>query len=174
MMMQKADLRSQMKAARHSHPRGLLPATLLQPYFNESAILAGFWPMASEIDVRPALETWHHQGGTVALPRVVDGSRILQFHRWKPGLTLQRSVRGIMQPAPEWEPLTPTILLVPGLAFTQSGNRIGYGGGYYDATLADLRSTHKVTAIGICQTFQLVEVVPTEPCDEGLDKVLVI
>lgn len=101
-------------------------------------IVAGFWPLENEPDLRPVYEYLHTQGLTVVLPVVVKKQSPLEFHVWRPTDTLKPGAFGVLEPARS-EKLDPTVVLVPTLGFTDQGARLGYGGGYYDRTLAHLR-----------------------------------
>ena len=115
----------------------------------EPEIVAGFWPLADEPDLRSLFEYLHAQGIVVALPLMVKKNHPLEFHVWRPGDPLIPGSFGVMEPI-RGEVLQPTILLVPTLGFTEQAARIGYGGGYYDRTLAQLSQTGQpFTTIGI-------------------------
>lgn len=101
-------------------------------------LIAGFWPMEHEPDLRPLFERWHEQAFDLALPAVKHRAAPLAFLRWRPGSAMRRGAYGIAEPADAAE-CVPDVLLVPTLGFTEDGDRIGYGGGYYDRTLAALR-----------------------------------
>lgn len=112
-------------------------------------IVAGFWPLENEPDLRPVYEYLLAQGLTVALPIVVKKQSPLEFHAWRPTDTLKLGTFGVLEPA-RGETLMPDVLLVPTLGFTDQGARLGYGGGYYDRTLADLHEAgKKFLALGI-------------------------
>jgi 5-formyltetrahydrofolate cyclo-ligase len=83
----------------------------------DGAVVAGFWPMGPEIDIRPLLHALHDRGHPIALPVTPKRGLPLAFHRWQPGQALARGPMGTSQPGPEAEPLTPAFLLVPLLAF---------------------------------------------------------
>ena len=85
---------------------------------------------------------------------------------------LDRGQWGIREPKAEAADVEPDIILVPLLAFDRAGQRIGYGAGYYDQTLAQLRARKPVTAVGIAFAAQEVPTVPSTPRDERLDLVL--
>jgi 5-formyltetrahydrofolate cyclo-ligase len=91
---------------------------------------------------------------------------------WTFGEPLVAGVWGIRQPAPQAPATEPDILLVPLLAFDRAGHRIGYGAGYYDLTIAALRATQAVVAIGVAFAAQEVAAVPATPHDAPLDLVL--
>jgi 5-formyltetrahydrofolate cyclo-ligase len=91
---------------------------------------------------------------------------------WAFGEALDSGVWGIREPKPEAPEVAPDILLVPLLAFDRSGNRIGYGAGYYDMTIAKLRALKSVIAVGIAFAVQEIPAVPVTPRDARLDLVL--
>ena len=133
------------------------------------SIVSGYWPIGDEIDVRPLLILFHDQGQQVALPDVVEPGGALTFRAWKPGSPLEKSVFGTSVPPPSSPQLVPDTLLVPALAVDIAGYRVGYGGGYYDRTLAALRRAASATAIGVCFECQFVEDVPHDGSDERMD-----
>ena len=81
-------------------------------------------------------------------------------------------VWGIRQPPPAAPEVFPDILIVPLLAFDRRGHRIGYGAGYYDMTLRQLRAQKSIVAIGLGFAVQEISAVPATPHDERLDLVL--
>lgn len=144
--------------------------TTLGP-FAAGASVAGFYPMPPEIDVLPSLIAFADAGHTVSLPVVVGRKQPLIFRSWMPGGALASGVLGIPYP-PEGNPeVEPSILLVPLLAFDRRGHRLGYGGGYYDRTLADLRAKGPVFAIGVGYDFQEVDEVPADSIDQRVDAI---
>lgn len=138
----------------------------------DGAVVAGYWAMRGEIDVRPVLEVLAERGQVTALPVVVDRKGPLVFRRWTVGEPLEEGPYGTRHPRADAEEVRPVCLLVPLLAFDRRGYRLGYGGGYYDRTLALLRAQGPVVAIGIAYAGQEVEAIPTEPHDEKLDWVV--
>ena len=128
--------------------------------------VAGFWPLPGEIDTRPLLYALHDRGNLVCLPRTPRRGQALTFHAWSPGAGLQPGRFGTVHP--EGAELVPDALLVPLLAFDRSGARLGYGGGYYDRTLAVLPDR---PAIGCAFAAQEVAHVPTDATDMRLHAV---
>jgi len=134
--------------------------------------VAGYWPLRDEFDVLPLLAHLEAAGHPCGLPVATAPGMPLSFRRWVPGTALVAGPFGTRQPPPEAPPLRPRLLLVPLLAFDRDGWRLGYGGGYYDRTLAALRRERAVVAIGIAFAAQEVTAVPHGPGDERLDWVV--
>jgi len=131
------------------------------------AAIAGFWPLDDEIDIRPLLHSLHARGHDVLLPQTPPRGAPLIFRRWTPGCAMIRERFGTFYPdgpiqRPDW-------LLIPLLAFDRAGRRLGYGGGYYDRTLAELAD---VFAVGCGFACQELDVVPTGDYDARLDAVV--
>ncbi|HLJ63748.1 MAG TPA: 5-formyltetrahydrofolate cyclo-ligase [Stellaceae bacterium] len=147
--------------------------TLLGMAFPEGAVIAGYWPIRHELDPRPALTALAERGFRLALPAVTERGAALQFRCWQPGDALFPDMIKVPAPSPE-APLvpSPSILLVPLLAFDRWGGRLGFGGGYYDRTLASTRGLGKVLALGLAFADQEVERVPLDPNDQCLDGVV--
>ncbi len=111
-------------------------------------VIAAFWPLAEEPDLRPVLLAWQSHGYRIVLPEVAQPGVPLLFRRWHPEAPMRADHYGI--PVPTGGPCEPDMLLVPTLGFTDTGDRIGYGGGYYDRTLAALAATNpSLVAIGV-------------------------
>jgi 5-formyltetrahydrofolate cyclo-ligase len=135
-------------------------------------VVSGFMPMKSEINPLPLLRSLAQAGAGLALPVVSGRGKPLIMRVWQWGEPLNAGVWGIREPRPEAKEVDPDILLVPLLAFDRSGFRLGYGGGYYDLTIAGLRARKTITAVGIALSAQEVGQVPTTPRDARLDLVL--
>jgi len=136
--------------------------------------IAGFWPIGDEIDIRPALQGLFERGHDLALPVVIGRGRPLVFRAWRPGDALVTSVFGTFAPKSESPQIIPHALLVPALAVDGQGYRLGYGGGYYDRILSELREGEgfQPLAIAVCFACQLVEAVPHDNYDQPVDWVV--
>lgn len=135
-------------------------------------IVAGYSPINSEIDPFPLMRALADRGATLALPVIIAREQALIFRVWEPDEGLVRGPFGIFQPSSDADEVDPDIVLVPLAAFDRAGHRIGYGRGYYDRTLENLRAVKKITVIGIAFAVQEIETVPRLPHDEQLDCVL--
>ena len=132
-------------------------------------VLSGYWPMRGEADPRPAMAA---HAGPVCLPVVAGRGLPLRFRAWAPGAPLVAGGYGAMVPEPEAAEVVPEVLIVPLLAFDRQGFRLGYGGGFYDRTLAALRAAGPCRAIGLAFAGQEVAAVPRGATDLALDLVV--
>jgi len=131
--------------------------------------LSAYWPMGAELDVRPAMEALNRNGHKVLLPVVQSPGKPLLFRLWEPGQELRAAGFGTSEPPPEADLAVPELLIVPLLAFDRDGYRLGYGGGFYDRTLSELKALAPVTAVGAAFAAQEVAAVPHEATDVALD-----
>jgi 5-formyltetrahydrofolate cyclo-ligase len=175
---QKQKLRVEMRAKRSvdiqknpnasSRLASLLTADLK---VEEGWVVSAYHPFRDEMDPGPAMEKLRALGARTALPVLTKKGEPLMFRLWEPGDPMILNGMGIMEPL-DTAPLTdPDMLLVPLLAFDRAHNRLGYGGGFYDRTLAGLRVRKTILAIGIGYACQEVPEVPTEPWDGRLDRI---
>jgi 5-formyltetrahydrofolate cyclo-ligase len=134
--------------------------------------ISGFFPYKSEIDTRPLLGQLAGEGWTTALPIVIAVGEPLIFRSWYPGQPTVPGMWDIPQPTEDSPLIEPDVLLVPMLAFDRKGYRLGYGGGFYDRTLALLRQEKSVTAIGVAFAGQEVDSVPRDAHDQPLDFIM--
>lgn len=137
-----------------------------------AAVVSGFWPMRSEVDVRPLMFALRERGARLCLPALIDKTTMV-FRDLVRGADLIDMGFGTAGPGPEAEVLEPSLMLVPMAAFDRRGHRIGYGAGYYDRTIARLRAAGKAERlVGIAFDCQEVPSVPDEPHDMLLDAML--
>lgn len=135
-------------------------------------VVSAFYPMEGEIWPLALMAALRKRGHTLALPVMQGKTDPLLFRAWTPGDELIAGVWGIRQPAPSKPVVLPDILLVPLLAFDRRGYRLGYGGGYFDRTLADLRQKKTILAVGLALDELEVDAVPHLDYDERLDWIL--
>lgn len=136
------------------------------------AVVSGFLPIGHEIDPAPLMQRLLAEGYRLALPVMEGKGKPLVFRAWAPGEPLAETMWGIREPLPDTETLDPDIVLGPLLAFDAAGYRLGYGGGFYDRTLARLRALKPIVSIGIAFDEQQVDAVPHVDYDERLDWIL--
>ena len=146
--------------ARSAAARAVLAAALGP---GRGRVLAGYVPMRSEVDPLELMAAWD---GPVCVPVVVGRGRPLVFRPWSPGAAMVPGGFGTMVPA-EGPETVPEVVVAPLVAFTAAGDRLGYGGGFYDRTLAALG----VRAVGLAYDAQRVQAMPVEPTDVALDAV---
>ena len=136
------------------------------------AVVSGYLPIRDEADPRALMAALAGKGHVLALPSVIERGAPLVFRRWSPGDATLIDMFGLTEPLASAEIMTPSIVLVPMLAFDAAGYRLGYGGGYYDRTLALLRAAGKVVAVGIAYAGQEVPGLPRRDHDEPLDAIV--
>jgi 5-formyltetrahydrofolate cyclo-ligase len=139
----------------------------------DGATVAGYWPLAGELDPRPGLDRLRARGHPLALPRLDGREQPLLFLAWDAGDVLVKGAFKLLEPEP-WRPVrVPDVVLAPLLAFDRRGGRLGYGKGFYDRTLRHLeRAARRPLAIGLAFADQEVDDVPAGPDDVPLDGVI--
>lgn len=134
--------------------------------------VSGFSAIGEEIDPGPLMMRLHGEGHSLALPAMQGKGLPLIFRAWSPGDDMAEAVWGISEPLASRAVVLPDIVLVPLLAFDPSGQRLGYGGGFYDRTLHELRRLKPVVTVGIAYDEQRLDAVPHLDYDQPLDWVL--
>ncbi|HRH88064.1 MAG TPA: 5-formyltetrahydrofolate cyclo-ligase [Rubrivivax sp.] len=134
--------------------------------------IGAYWPIKGEFDALPALFRWSEAeaGRRIGLPVIDRDTRHLRFHVWFPGCPMEADAYGIPKPK-ETEAFEPELLLVPCVGYGPRGLRLGYGGGFYDRTLADLRPRPFTVGVGFAHGW--VPWLQAEPHDVPLDAMLV-
>lgn len=132
--------------------------------------LSGYMAMRTEIDPTAAMaEAAAH--GPVCVPVIIGKGQPLKFRAWEPDCEMIAGEFGAQVPASgDW--ITPEILIVPLVAFSRAGGRLGYGGGFYDRTLEGLRAQRGTLAIGFAYADQEDDNLPLEPTDQPLDLIV--
>lgn len=134
-------------------------------------IASAFWAIKDEVATLPLFERLAGRGIATALPVMQGFGKPLEFRLWAPGAPLAEAKWGIMEPVPAPE-VFPDLLFVPVAGFDRAGNRLGYGAGFYDRTLARLRQKQEIVTIGIAYATQEFAAIPAETYDERLDYIL--
>ena len=132
--------------------------------------LAGYMPIRTEISPLPAMEEASAHG-PVGVPVIQGEAQPLKFSRWSPDGPLRNGPFGAQVPEKD-DYFDPEILIVPLVAFDRAGNRLGYGGGFYDRTLEGLRQRGGCLAIGFAYSAQEAAELPLEPTDQPLDMIV--
>jgi 5,10-methenyltetrahydrofolate synthetase len=136
------------------------------PALQERGVIAAYWPFKGEFDPRHALRHWRARGARVAMPVVVQKGAPLQFREWWPGAPMTRGLFDM--PVPEGtEELIPQVLLIPPVGFDAQGYRLGYGGGFYDRTLAGLPAA--TLKIGVAFELSRLPGIRPRPHDIRMD-----
>ena len=137
-----------------------------------SRVVSGFSAIRDEIDPAALLQRLLGEGHHLCLPVMQGKGLPLVFRAWSPGDAMGKVQWGISEPLPDKPVREPDVVLVPLLAFDTQGFRLGYGGGFFDRTLARLRAIKPVVAVGIAYDELKVDAVPHRSYDERLDWVL--
>ena len=140
-------------------------------------VIGAYWPIKGEFDPLPALHRWKEDGELldepqlrrIGLPVVDKVHKTLTFHAWYPGCPMEEDAYGIPKPK-DTEVIVPTLLFVPCVGYGPGGFRLGYGGGFYDRTLAALRP--KPFTVGLGYTNGWLPDMESEPPDVPLDALL--
>jgi len=143
-------------------------------------VIGAYWPIKGEFDPLPALFRWQEAGmeadaqgarrrRQIGLPVINKVTKTLTFHCWYPGCPMEEDAYGIPKPK-DTEVIEPTLLFVPCVGYGPGGYRLGYGGGFYDRTLSELRPKPFTVGLGYTQGF-LPDLEP-EPHDIPLDAIL--
>ena len=181
--MDKKTLRTQLIEERLNLPDRLARSDMLQRvmriwlFDRPDTVIGAYWPIKGEFDPLPALHRWKEDGELsdqphlrrIGLPVVDKAHKTLTFHVWYPGCPMEEDAYGIPKPK-DTEIIFPTLLIVPCLGYGAGGYRLGYGGGFYDRTLASLQPKPFTVGLGYTHGF-LPELMP-EAHDVPLDAVL--
>lgn len=174
----KAALRQRARAQRAAMPASARAeaATAAANHFLEGVplaadeIVAAYWPIREELDVRPLLTRLMDSFQPVCLP-VVRGEELpLDMRLWEQGAPLYPSGFGTLAPSEAAPRVEPDIVVIPLLGFDRLGTRLGYGGGYYDRTLASLRKRPRI--VGYAFAAQELPEIPREAHDLPLDAIV--
>jgi len=132
--------------------------------------LAGYMPIRTEISPLASMAEASAYG-PVGVPVIQGEGQPLEFSKWEPDAPLRDGPFGAQVPEVD-DYFDPEILIVPLVAFTREGGRLGYGGGFYDRTLERLRARRATLAIGFAFADQEADSLPLEPTDQPLDMIV--
>lgn len=154
-----------LKAAEDAAVHGLK----LFSSFNKGAVIGAYWPMADELDPRFLMQALERAGYGLALPVVRAEGLPLIFRHWGEGDPLVAGPHGTVAPTTDAPEVVPAALIVPLLAFDTDCYRLGWGGGYYDRTLA---AHSEIKAFGFAYGAQFVDHMPRGEHDWPLQGVI--
>ena len=173
----KQKLRRQLQAERQTlidrHQRAMHLQEVLRVWLLDRAdyLIGAYWPIKGEFDTLPALFRWTEADSKrqIGLPVIDKTTKQLRFHLWYPGCEMEEDAYGI--PKPKNTPLLqPQVLLVPCVGYGPRGVRLGYGGGFYDRTLATLQPAPHTVGLAYANGF--VPWLQPEPHDVPLHTIL--
>ncbi|MEN9630824.1 MAG: hypothetical protein RJA10_4052 [Pseudomonadota bacterium] len=170
----KGVLRKQLQAERQGmvdrHQRSVHLQEVLRVWLvgRTEKTIGAYWPIKGEFDALPALYRWSEadEARRIGLPVINRDTKQLRFHVWYPGCPMEEDAYGIPKPK-DTEAFEPQLLLVPCVGYGPKGLRLGYGGGFYDRTLAALQPRPLTVGVGYCNGF--VPWLQPEPHDVPLD-----
>jgi 5,10-methenyltetrahydrofolate synthetase len=151
---------------RQAYAESLTAHLLASIDFARCRVLGIYWPIRGELDLRDFARRHIEAGGTAALPVVVAKGQPIEFWQWEPGASLRRGFWNIPVPA-ERRAVVPDALLIPLVGYDAEGYRLGYGGGYYDRTLAAL--SRKPLCIGVGYDDSALATICPQPHDVPMD-----
>ena len=154
--------REQLSAAVLEHLGAAMPPV-------DDAVVGFYWAFKGEIDLRGIVRGLIARGARAALPVVVESGAPLEFWAWSPRMKMSRGVWNIPVPG-ERVPVQPSLLLVPLVGFDPAGYRLGYGGGYYDRTLAAMRP--RPLCIGVGFDLGWLDSIRPQPHDIPMDAIV--
>ncbi|MCY7305173.1 MAG: 5-formyltetrahydrofolate cyclo-ligase [Rhodoferax sp.] len=180
---EKKALRKVLVEQRLAMPDRLQRAQILQDVVRiwlvgrPDTVIGAYWPIKGEFDPLPALHRWKEDGELIdqpqlrriGLPKVDKVHKTLVFHAWYPGCLMEEDAFGIPKPK-DTEVIVPTLLFIPCVGYGPGGYRLGYGGGFYDRTLATLQPLPFTVGLGFTNGF-LPDFEP-QPHDMALDAIL--
>jgi len=135
--------------------------------------VAGYASINGEIGCELIIEILQDMGYRTSIPAIVENSKLLEFRQFNKGDRLYKSAKHLIPEPLSTKPLLlPNIVLVPLLAVDLKGNRIGYGGGYYDATLQALSKVEEIVAVGLAYDFQIINHISPQEHDYKLDVII--
>ena len=173
----KKTLRRQLQAERQNlvdrHQRAMALQEVLRVWLmgRDDTAIGAYWPIKGEFDALPALFRWSEadEERCIGLPVTDKTTRQLSFQMWFPGCEMEEDAYGIPKPK-DTPSFQPSLLLVPCVGYGPKGLRLGYGGGFYDRTLAALQP--RPYTVGLAYANGCVPWLEAQPHDVPLDAML--
>lgn len=166
LMKARLGLKGEDRAARDARIRDTLAAVIGE---QRAATVGLYWPIGGEFDTRPLAEDLRSRGVRTALPAIVEKKAPVVYRPWDADTTLEPGVWNIPTPA---TPVTvvPDLVLAPVIGFDSGCYRLGFGGGYFDRTLAALRP--KPVAVGVGYELAVLDTIHPQPHDIPMDLIV--
>ncbi|WP_187336276.1 5-formyltetrahydrofolate cyclo-ligase [Novosphingopyxis iocasae] len=146
-----------------------VPPSVMTPLLSDQPVVAGYCAIGREADPARLLRAAEARNCPIALPWFADREAPMLFRQWKAGEPLHEAPFGGGQPAPDSPELTPSLLILPLVAFDRSGTRLGHGGGHYDRALEGLPDA---VTVGLAWSAQEAAELPRERWDIPLTHIL--
>lgn len=185
MTMTKDKLRETFKKKRRTFIKSVSPSALshLNQIINNKLLhlihekqpeyIGAYWPLPGEVNLRPFLEKLVESGYKIGLPQIpLAPQKQLSFHRWLPGIEMTQSTFGVWEPPATAPEVDPTFYIIPFLGADNNRHRLGFGQGYFDATLGALKGKKNLTTVGVGYDYQIIEKIPQEAYDVPLDYII--
>jgi 5-formyltetrahydrofolate cyclo-ligase len=176
------EAKAALRAAAHKKRRELHPSLRLEAardairhFLHEmppapGEVIAAYWPIRDELDIKELIVRLMDAGQPVCLPVVLGDEQPLELRLWEVGAPLYEAGYGTLAPEDSAPRATPDTVLMPLLGFDRKGTRLGYGGGYYDRTLASLPNRPRL--VGFAFARQELDHIPRQPHDVPLDAIV--
>lgn len=134
--------------------------------------IACYMPLKGEVSCISIIQTLVTQGHVICLPAVISREHPLLFRYYRPGDSLVRGMLGPFEPSPQSREIIPDVLVIPMLGYTREGYRLGYGTGFYDRTIANLRLLKPIKTVGLAFSMQEANEMPVEEHDIKMDVII--
>ena len=178
--MDKQELRQLLReklAALTPEEAALNDTQIASSFFTSQAFMpqtriACYMPLKGEVSCKSILQTLPKKGHITCLPAVVARDTPLTFRQYRIGDELRRGMMGPLEPALDARDIIPDVIIIPMLGFTRGKYRLGYGSGFYDRTLEELRRLKSIKTIGLAYSLQEIDHLPIEPHDIPLDMII--
>tara|TARA_B100000900_G_scaffold373446_1_gene353985 strand:- start:647 stop:1192 length:546 start_codon:yes stop_codon:yes gene_type:complete len=136
----------------------------------KSKIIGGYYPFNYEMEILNVLKFFEKNDYIISLPKISNNKK-MNFFKWSKNEPLTINKFGIPEPISN-KKIYPNILLIPLVGFDNQLNRLGYGGGYYDRYMSNVKNKKKLFKVGIGFSFQKVKIIPINKHDKKLDCVI--